>query len=117
MIDDVNGSDEVSTVRTRRLPDAIVLTVTGEVDMMTAPRLENTVRDSLAERPARLVIDLTSAQFFSSAGIAILVLAHRNDVGVALRVVAKDRIVLRPLELTGLAEDLAIYPDLESALA
>jgi anti-anti-sigma factor len=84
--------------------------------MTTAPALEDAVRRTLAERPARLVIDLTGAEFFSSAGIAVLVLAHGNGVGVALRVVASDRVVLRPLELTGLIGDLAIYSSLESAL-
>jgi anti-anti-sigma factor len=69
----------------------------------------------LAERPATLVIDLTQARFFSSAALAILVLAHRS-VEVALRVVARDQVVLRPLELTGLAEDLEIHSTLESAL-
>ena len=62
------------------------------------------------------MIDLTGARFFSSAGIAVLVLAHRNSAEVALRVVASDRVVIRPLELTGLTDDLSIYPDLAAAL-
>jgi anti-anti-sigma factor len=130
MIGDVNGSDGVdaedatapgaednmATVAVRHLPDTIVLTVAGEIDMMTAPALEDAVRRSLTERPANLVIDLTGARFFSSAGIAVLVLAHRNSAEVALRVVASDRVVIRPLELTGLTDDLSIYPDLAAAL-
>lgn len=127
MMNDVNGfgaadSDESASVRTtpvvtaQHLRDAVVLTVAGEVDMTTAPDLENAVRQSLEQRPATLVIDLSGADFLSSAGIAVLMLAHRNDAGVALRVVATDRIVLRPLELTGLTDDLAIYDSLETAL-
>lgn len=105
------------TVTEERRPGAVVLTVTGEVDMTTAPALENAVRRSLAERPARLVIDLTGAEFFSSAGIAILVLAHRGRADVALHIVATDRIVLRPLELTGLRNQFAIHGSLEAALS
>ena len=101
---DSTDSPAIPAVAVDRRADAVVLTVTGEVDMTTAPEFEHAVRDALAERPATLVIDLTGAEFFSSAGIAVLVLAHRNDAGVALRVVATDRIVLRPLELTGLSE-------------
>lgn len=107
---------EVPTVTVEHLSDTTVLTVAGEIDMTTAPALEDAVRRSLAECPARLVIDLTGAQFLSSAGIAVLMLAHRNSAGAALRVVASDRVVLRPLELTGLTGDLAIYASLESAL-
>lgn len=99
-----------------RLPGAVVLTVTGEVDMVTAPALENAVRRSLTECPARLVIDLTGAEFLSSAGIAVLVLAHRARDDVALHIVATDRIVLRPLELTGLRNEFAIYDSREAAL-
>ena len=111
-----HGGDDAPVVTVRRLPDAIVLAAAGEIDMTTAPALEDAVRRSLAEHPAVLVIDLTGAQFFSSAGIAVLVLAHRNRAGVTLRVVARDRIVLRPLELTGLTGDLAIYDSVEAAL-
>jgi anti-anti-sigma factor len=127
MMNTVNGfgvadSDESASVRatpvvsTQYLRDAVVLTVAGEIDMTTAPALEDAVRQSLAEGPAMLVIDLSGAEFFSSAGIAVLMLAHRNESGVALRVVATDRIVLRPLELTGLTDDLAIYDSLDTAL-
>lgn len=112
----LSAGDELPTVTIERLPGAVLLDVAGEIDMMTAPALEGAVRQALAERPATLVIDLTGATFFSSAGIAILMLAHRNDVGVAVRIVATDRVVLRPLELTGLTGDLAIYPAVSSAL-
>lgn len=100
-----------------RLTNAVVITASGEIDMTTAPELEDAVRKALAERPATLVIDLTQAQFFSSAGIAVLVLAHRSSPAVELRVVARDHVVLRPLELTGLTDDLAIHASIESALA
>jgi anti-sigma B factor antagonist len=114
---EVQDAAERATVSVSHATDAIVLTVAGEIDMTTAPALERAVREALAERPGTLVIDLTSAQFFSSAGIAVLVLAHRHTEEVALRVVATDRVVLRPLELTGLANDLAIRPSVEAALA
>jgi anti-sigma B factor antagonist len=128
MMNDVNefgvaDSEESASVRatpvvtTQRLRDAVVLTVAGEIDMTTAPALEDAVRKALTEGPTTLVIDLSGAEFFSSAGIAVVMLAHRNDSGVALRVVATDRIVLRPLELTGLTDDLAIYDSLDAALA
>lgn len=119
----VSGFDQAgdatnrATVTVRHLRNAIVVTADGEIDMATAPALDNAVRRSLTERPGTLVIDLRHARFFSSAGIAVLVTAHRYSVEVALRVVADDSIVLRPLELTGLIDDLAIHPTIESALS
>ena len=44
--------------------------------------------------------------------------AHRGDSGTApLRVVANGRITLRPLELTRLTDELAIFPSLTDALS
>lgn len=114
---DVRMSGERASVAVHQVANAVVVTVAGEIDMTTAPALERAVRQSLAEHPATLIIDLTGAQFFSSAGIAVLVLAHRHSNGTALRVVAADRVVLRPLELTGLVDDLAIRATVEAALA
>ncbi|HJP79001.1 MAG TPA: STAS domain-containing protein [Pseudonocardiaceae bacterium] len=112
-----NGTTDRATVTVTHRSDAIVVTAIGEIDLSTAPQLEDTVRQCLTQRPAVLVIDLAGVQFFSSAGLAVLVLAHREDAKVALRVVASNRIVLRALELTGLADDLDIHPSLESALS
>lgn len=112
----VGAGESAPTIVVQHLPDTVVLKVGGEIDMMTAPAFEHAVREALAEQPARLIIDLSGAQFFSSAGIAVLVLAHRGSDNVALRVAAGDRVVLRPLELTGLTDDLAIYPTLQAAL-
>jgi anti-sigma B factor antagonist len=115
--DPTADQQERASVTVRHVADAVVVTVAGEIDMTTAPTFEHAVRQSLAEHPATLIIDLTGAQFFSSAGIAVLVLAHRQSAPTTLRVVAADRVVLRPLELTGLADDLAIRPTVEAALA
>jgi anti-anti-sigma factor len=105
------------TVTVEYRPGIAVVTVAGEIDMASAPALESAVRESLVGRPAKLVVDLTGARFFSSAGIAILVTAHRDGgAETAVRIVASSRVVLRPLELTGLTNDLAIYDTLQSAL-
>lgn len=97
------------------MADAIVVTASGEIDMSSAPAFDDAVRQALAEQPAKLILDLTDVEFFSSAGIAVLMQAHRNSSD-ALRVVVTDRIVLRPLELVGLTDDLAIYPSVQAAL-
>jgi anti-sigma B factor antagonist len=113
-----NSEVGLATVAVERPADDIaVVRVDGEVDMVTAPALESQVVALLGEKPRVLVIDLTGVRFFSSAGLAVLALAHREaDEGTELRVVANDSAVLRPLELTGLTEDLVIRPSLKSAM-
>jgi anti-anti-sigma factor len=64
-----------------------------------------------------LVVDLTEVTFPASAGLAELVRANRQLRGqVPVRVVAGGRLVLRPLELTRLTDELDIRPTLDDAL-
>ena len=56
-----------------------VLAVGGEIDMVTAPRLEKAIDDVLADDPPALVIDLTEVTFLASVGLQLL--ARINLVG------------------------------------
>ncbi|RSD11558.1 STAS domain-containing protein [Amycolatopsis eburnea] len=95
-----------------------VLHVEGALDLALAPKLRQLAERAARSRPALLVIDLTDVTFLASAGMAELVRAHRGQAATApLRVVARGRITLRPLELTRLTDELAIYPSLSEALA
>ena len=95
-----------------------VVAVRGEVDLLTADRL----RDALCAAAAhhRLVVaDLSAVEFLSSSGLTALALAHRAAVaeGHELRVVATERVVLRPIEITGLAERFGVFASVRDAVA
>jgi anti-sigma B factor antagonist len=111
--------EEVMTLGVEHVGDVVVVTVGGEIDLVTAARLNDTLGAALAARPRALVIDLDRVQFFTSVGLTALALAQRTagERGVDLRVVAATRIVLRPLQITGMADDLAIHPTRTDALA
>lgn len=96
----------------------VVLRVSGEVDMLTAPTLADHVRRHF-DGPARaLVFDLTGVDFLGSAGLAVLAEAatHASEAGVPIRVVATSHAVLRPLQVTGLDGVLATTPDVATAV-
>lgn len=96
---------------------AVVLRIAGEVDLVTAPQLDESITHVLEERPKVLVVDLTEVGFLASAGMSILVAAH-NTAGeqTRMRLVASGSATFRPMELTGLAETMAIFPTLHEAL-
>ncbi|MET9002681.1 STAS domain-containing protein [Amycolatopsis sp. NPDC004169] len=97
---------------------AAVLHVEGALDLALAPKLRQLAERAGRLRPSVLVIDLSGVTFLASAGMAELVRAHRGaGASVPVRVVATGRITLRPLELTRLTDELAIYPSLSEALA
>ncbi|MFC6012097.1 STAS domain-containing protein [Nocardia lasii] len=95
-----------------------VLTVTGEVDLATAPALDATIEAILAEKPAALVIDLTAVGFLASAGMATLVAAHqRAGETTSIAVVADGPATSRQLKMTSLDQVFAMHTTLAAALA
>lgn len=97
-------SEVMDLVVERRDDGATTVTVSGEVDMLTAPALRSTVDEEHAAGGSLLVIDLRGVTFLGSSGLSVLVHARRlgEDAGTALRLVAASRVVLHPLEAAGL---------------
>ncbi|MCC3330432.1 STAS domain-containing protein [Nocardia abscessus] len=97
---------------------ATVLTVAGEVDLATAPALENAIDAILSGKPAALIIDLTAVSFLASAGMATLVAAHqRAGAATAIAVVAEGPATSRQLKMTSLDQVFALHSTLDAALA
>ena len=88
-------------VAVERHDGTTVLTVSGELDMMTAPKL----RECLAGTDGTVVVDLLSVSFLDSSGIAALVDARKRltDTGGNLLLRKPEGIVRRALEIIGLA--------------
>jgi anti-sigma B factor antagonist len=106
------------TIRTERTGDAVVLVVSGEVDMTTAPELDSQAGQALRNRPPVLVIDLSDVTFLGSAGMSSLVAAgQEGDGNTSVRIVATGAATARPMQLVGLDQLLAIHPTREAALA
>ncbi|GAA2449633.1 STAS domain-containing protein [Streptomyces mauvecolor] len=54
-----------------------VLRVSGELDLVTSPRLRRQVHDAVAEGRRDLVLDLSGVQFCDSSGVGVLIAARR----------------------------------------
>jgi anti-sigma B factor antagonist len=96
----------------------VVLHVTGEIDLLTANVLSDRLREHLAPANRVLALDLTGVTFLGSAGLAEIVSASRKaDEGAGrMLLVADNRAVLRPLEVTGLLPILTVYHSVEAAI-
>ncbi len=97
--------------------EATVLTVTGEVDLATAPALENAIDAALAGKPAALVIDLSAVSFLASAGMAVLVGVHKRAAGTRLVIVADGPATSRQLKMTNLDQVFSLHSTLAEALS
>ena len=100
---------------------ALVLTVAGEIDSLTVDQLRAAVAagfDDLGDGEI-LVIDLTGVSFMDSRGLQVLVdvtQAAQRQRELLRIVVDHVRPVIRPIEVTGLDEVLALFDSIEDAL-
>jgi anti-sigma B factor antagonist len=113
------AESETITGRQEVRGDAVLVTVAGEVDVESAPKLREWLEQAFGAGKKRVVLDLTGVQFFGSVGLALLVEYNgRGEAdGVELRTVAPTRAVAGPLYLTTLDKVLKLYPDTAGALA
>jgi anti-sigma B factor antagonist len=88
------------------------LAAIGEIDSSSAPTLRTHLDDVLDRGVTDLTIDLTGVSFLDSAGLCVLAATHRRAVraDVRLRVLASSRAVIRPMQITGLYDLLAVVP-------
>jgi len=111
---EVNGFTAVL----ERAGSALVLVVAGEVDMITAPTLEDRITEACTEAPSVVVIDLAEVRFLSSMGIAALVFAHmRAPADTAVRIVADGPATAGVLTMMGVDRTLPLYRTRAEALA
>ena len=98
--------------------DTTLLVLRGELDIATSPQL----RDELVRVIAggrRIVVDLEGLDFIDSVGLGILVsgLKRARSDGGDLELVCANRVILQPLELTGLDQTFTLYAQRDEALA
>lgn len=97
----------------------LVITVTGEVDLETTPALYDAVTAGIDHtRGEPCILDLTAVTFLSSAGLTALVEATRHAEArrEPLRIVVdSNRPVIRPIEITGLDDELRLYHSVDEA--
>lgn len=98
-------------------PDACVITVTGEVDALTAPKLTSVLREQLSAVRV-VVVDLDGVEFLGSAGLSALFEA--NELATrehrTLRLVCHSRIANRALEATELRDQFIFADSVSDAL-
>lgn len=95
-----------------------VLTISGELDLVTVPKLRDEVVRSLGGTPPILILDLCGLTFIASTGLSLLVeVQAMARPTTAVRIVANQREVLRPIQTTGLDHVLPMFASVDDALA
>ena len=99
--------------------DAYIVSLGGEIDLYTAPKLEQALEGLTASGARRVVIDLAGAAFIDSTvlGVLLKALTRLDAGGGELVLVSDDRRILKLLEVTGLGRVFRIEPTLTDAIA
>ena len=108
------------SLTTEQVGGVAVVSVTGDVDLGTAPDFERELTGAVgAQLGAGLVVDLSRIAFIDSTGLNALVHAFERQRlgGSSLALVSDDRRVAMMLEVTRLDRVLHRYATRDEALA
>jgi anti-sigma B factor antagonist len=101
------------SLSSRRDAGQAILTVSGEIDIMTADALEQAIATIIDSGAGEVIVDLSGVTFMDSAGINALLKGRRSadDHGQRFRVNGATGIVRQVLDLTGVAVHLSGQAD------
>jgi anti-sigma B factor antagonist len=99
--------------------DVAVVVAEGEIDIFTAPRLQEALTEALESKARRLIVDITSVSFIDSTGLSVLIASFNQlqQRGAGLGIVGSQASVMRVFRLTRLEDVFTFYATREQALA
>ena len=97
---------------------AAVVTVRGEIDMVTSVQLREALSSAMADTPTAVAVDLAGVGFISSSGLRELLVSRDNAESLDIRFVlsAIPHAVRRVLDLTETTPLFVVSPSVDSAL-
>jgi anti-sigma B factor antagonist len=107
------------SVETRNGDQAVVIGVTGELDLASSPALEQELEAGVATQAEVVIVDLRRLEFMDSTGLSVLVRAHQRatENGQRFGVVRGPQQVQRLLSLTGVADRITLADSPDELLA
>ena len=95
-----------------------VVTLRGEIDVYTAPRLRQTLIDLVEGGATDIVVDMEKVDFLDSTGLGVLVggLKRVKDREGSMKLVATQDRILKIFDITGLSKVFPMFGTLDEAL-
>ena len=96
-----------------------VVTVEGEIDIYTAPRLRELLIDLASQGNYQLIVDLDKVGFLDSTGLGVLagVLKRVRPHDGWLDLVCTQERILNIFKITGLTKVFGIYQSVDQVIA
>ena len=95
-----------------------VISLSGEVDVYTSPRVKQEIVDLLNRGQTRLIVDTTKVDYLDSTGLGVLIggLKRARERDGDLRLICNNPRILRIFEITGLTKIFDIHSSQDEAL-
>ena len=96
------------TIEIKRNSEETIIKLAGRLDTTTAPALNKTVNEDIAETK-NLILDVKELEYISSAGLRVLLGAQKKlqQIG-SMKVINVRETVMEVFEMTGFADILTI---------
>lgn len=105
-------------IKSEKINDVIVLTLSGRMDSQTAPHVEDQANAALTGGNTKIVLDCANLVYTSSAGLRVILNAAKaaRSKGGDLVLADVQLQVEKVLSLTGFTSMISFYPDIQAAL-
>lgn len=107
-------------ISARRIDQATILDVTGNIDMSNSPEVRKALLQEIrAKRAPRVVLNLTSVQYIDSSGVASLIegLKASRESGARFVLFGLNESAREVLKISRLLKLFEIYDDEAQAIA
>lgn len=106
------------TVQLKPRSDVALIAVSGELDIASAPELDQALEQIHPELTKLVIVDLRELEFMDSTGLSIIVHAHQRlaERDCELTLIKGPPQVQRLLDLTGVAERLRVVAEPDQLL-
>ena len=97
--------------------DTHVVSVTGEIDLFTAPDFKRSVSAPIDNGVSHVIVDLTRTTFIDSSSLGVLIGAHRRlrRLEGSLVIVCSNDAIVKTFRITGLDSVFTIVATLDEA--
>ncbi len=104
-------------IRTERQRSQCEITLRGEVDVYTAPKLKEQLVAVIEDGCANVIVNLEGVSFIDSSGLGVLVSALRRarERDGAVRIVCTRENILKIFRITGLDKVFPVFTDVAEA--
>ena len=100
-------------INAARDPESATVTLSGELDIATVPRVEEAIDAMLAGDVRTLTVDLSGLSFVDSSGLRLFIVLEQRaaEQGWELRLLRPDAQVLTVFRVSGVEENLPFVED------